>query len=76
MNYAILEEQDYSELAQQIQEVAETKSEDELFEILGKALYESGLEVAPESYEVAAIPITFDGNANKFNIKNSEFCGI
>lgn len=68
MNLAILEEQDYEKLAQDILEVSETKSEDELFEILGNALYDSGLDVAPESYDEAAIAVTFGEKATQFNI--------
>lgn len=68
MNLALLENQDYEKMAQDILETSKTKSEDELFEILGNALYDSGLEISPEDYEEATIPISFEADTKQFNV--------
>lgn len=68
MALATLEQQDYDQLAKQVQIISETKQEDELFEIIGNALYDSGLDVSPANFIEATIPVAFDRTTLKFNI--------
>lgn len=71
MALAALQNQDYEQLAQQVQNISKIKKEDELFEIIGNALYDSGLDVSPLSFPEATIPVTIDGETLKFNALNS-----
>ncbi|MFA5298250.1 MAG: hypothetical protein WC389_08605 [Lutibacter sp.] len=71
MKLATLENQDYAQLAEQVQAIVESKSDDNLYEIIGNALYDSGLDIAPDEYPEAAIPITFDEKTVNFSILKS-----
>ncbi len=63
-----LENQDYEELAKEVQQIADTKSEDSLYEILGNAMYDSGLAVSPESFsEATTLRVSIKSN-QKFNL--------
>lgn len=48
MKLELLKNQNYDELANQVQEIIDTKSKDDLYEIIGNALYDSGLDVSPK----------------------------
>lgn len=60
MKLELLKNQNYAELADQVKEITESKSEDNLYEIIGNALYDSGLELAPQGYTEAAIPLSMN----------------
>ena len=71
---AILENQDYEELANEVQQIASTKSEDSLYEILGNAIYDSGLEISPIGFPEATMFRIRIKNSQKFNlIKTMDF---
>lgn len=73
---ATLENQDYEELANEVQKIADTKSEDSLYAVLGNALYNSGLEVAPYDYPEAVMAITSIKSKHKVDfIKTIDFVG-
>lgn len=71
MKLELLKNQNYDELANQVQEIIDTKSKDDLYEIIGNALYDSGLDVSPEDYPEAAISLAIDINTKNFDFLKS-----
>lgn len=66
-----LSEQDIEKMAQEIMEITESKSEDELFELIGNALHDSGLTVSTsESFSVIE-PKMYDQHVENFNFVKS-----
>lgn len=72
MNLALLENKDTEQLAEQIDEIVNTKSKEQLFEIIGRGLYDSGLEVSDSNFPEATMPI-FSDNLNKAFLKSINF---
>lgn len=66
-----LSEQDLEKMAQEITEINESKSEEELFELIGNALHDSGLTVSTsEGFEVIE-PKMYDEHVERFNFVKS-----
>lgn len=75
MNLAMLNVQDFQKMADEIQEISDTKSEDQLFVAIGNNLHDRGYTVctAEDSFELIE-PKAFDASLEKFSmIKSLEF---
>jgi hypothetical protein len=71
INLAQLTEADFEKMAQEIQEISETQSEDSLLESLGNALHDSGLTISTaNSFEILQ-PKAFNEATEKFSLKKS-----
>ncbi|GAB3656769.1 hypothetical protein GCM10028791_28850 [Echinicola sediminis] len=66
-----LTEQDYEKMAMEINEISESKSENELFELIGNALHDIGLTVSTSSTTEIITPKMFDQNLEKFSLIKS-----
>lgn len=66
-----LENQNSNLLASQLQQIINSKSEENLYEIIGNALYDSGLQISSLQYPEATIPITLNEDSTNFNILES-----
>jgi hypothetical protein len=71
VNLAQLTEADFEKMAQEIQEISETQTEDSLLETIGNALHDSGLTVSTaNSFEILQ-PKAFSEATEKFSMKRS-----
>ncbi len=71
INLAQLSEVDFEKMAQEINEISETKSEEALFAIIGNALHDSGLTVSSSNSFEILNPKMFSEVTEKFNMKKS-----
>ena len=71
VNLAQLTEEDFEKMAQEIDEINETNSEDDLLERIGNALHDSGLTVATGNNFEIIKPKMFNQNLEKFSMKAS-----
>ena len=55
-----LSENDYQNMAAEIQDISETKSDNELFQIIGNSLHNSGLDVSISNTFSTIQPKVFD----------------
>ena len=70
------ENQNYDELAKEVQQIAGTQSEESLYGVLCHALCNSGLEVAPLDYFEPVMAIASIKSKQKINfIKTLDFVG-
>lgn len=71
LTLAQLTEQDFEKMANEITEISSTQSEDELFEIIGHALHDSGLTTSTtNSYEIFR-PKMIDESKERLSMKKS-----
>jgi len=71
INLAQLTEADFERMAQEINEISETQSEETLLTILGNALHDSGLTISSSnSFEILQ-PKMFNEGTEKFSMKKS-----
>lgn len=71
INLAELTETDFERMAQEINEISETQSEESLFGILGNALHDSGLTVDTSNSFKILQPKMFNEDDEKFNMLKS-----
>jgi len=66
-----LTEQDFEKMAREIQEISETRTEDNLYEAIGYALYDSGYAVATSNSFAILQPKMYNERVEKFNMQKS-----
>lgn len=71
INLSQMTEQDYEKMAQEINEISQTKSETELLELIGTALHDSGLTVSTSESSEIVQPKMFNENKEKFSVAKS-----
>ena len=71
INLSQMTEQDYEKMAQEINEISQTKSETELLELIGTALHDSGLTVSTNKSSQIVQPKMFNENKEKFSVLKS-----
>lgn len=65
---AQLSEHDFAIMAQEINEISESKSENELYEIIGNALHDSGMTVSDSNNFEIIMPKAFDEKQERFSM--------
>lgn len=71
INLAQLTEQDFEKMAQEIQTISETKSENEIFELIGNALHDSGMTVSTSKTFDIIHPKMYNESLEKFSMEKS-----
>jgi hypothetical protein len=68
---AQLSEADFEKMAQEIQEISDSQTEDSLMEIIGNALHDSGLTTSSDNSFLILQPKAFNEGIEKFSLKKS-----
>lgn len=71
INLAEITEADFEKMAQEINEISETHSEEKLLAILGNALHDSGLTVSTSNSIEILQPKIYNESTEKFSMKKS-----